>query len=101
LLYNKTLTSTLGVTFDLYMTGTNPQHTRFFMLQAEEEERVRLAVYYFSPQRLDVFKDDIYIYPTNAEITGDGNYNLKVKHLLQLGNASVAQGETGQIGAVY
>ena len=64
------------------MTSTNPQHTRFYMLHAPEEDTVRVAVHYHSPQRLDVFGDDVYIYPTNAVIEDDGNYKLEVSRMM-------------------
>ena len=52
------------------------------MLHAPEEDTVRVAVHYHSPQRLDVFGDDVYIYPTNAVIEDDGNYKLEVSRLV-------------------
>ena len=61
------------------MTGVNPQRTKFYLINADEDDRVRLAVYYSTPQRLDVFADSVYIYPENAEITNDGGYNLQVR----------------------
>ena len=67
-----------GHTYDIYLTSTNPQHTRFYILHAPDTETVRLAVYYHSPQRLDIFADNTYIYPTNAVIEDDGNYKLEV-----------------------
>ncbi|XP_067950541.1 fibrocystin-L-like [Watersipora subatra] len=65
-----------GQTYDLYMTGSNPQHTRFYMLQADNSHKINLAVYYHSPMRLDLFANDVYIYPKNAEIESDGDYKL-------------------------
>lgn len=56
-----------GKTYDLYLTGSNPQHTRFYMLHAQDEESIVLAVYYNSPQRIDVFVDEVYVYPSNAQ----------------------------------
>ena len=78
-LFDCQLNAFSGKTYDIYLTGTNPQHTRFYLINADEDDRVRIAIYYSTPQRLDVFADSTFIYPENAEITDDGGYNLQVR----------------------
>ena len=63
------------------MTGSNPQHTRVYLLYAENKDRMILSIYYHSPQRLDVYGDNVMIYPKNTEISNDGDYSLKVSQL--------------------
>ena len=67
-----------GHHYDIYMTSTNPQRTRLYLRSHDDTKAVRVALYYHSPQRLDVFSDGVYIMPTNAEIDNDGNYALNV-----------------------
>ena len=79
-----TITTTISVveqTYELYMTGSNPQHTRVYLLYAENKDRMILSIYYHSPQRLDVYGDNVMIYPKNTEISNDGDYSLKVSQL--------------------
>ena len=42
--------------YDLYLTSYNPQKTRLMILNAEEDDAIRLAIYYPKPQRLDIYR---------------------------------------------
>lgn len=56
----------VGRHYDLYVTSYNPQNTRIMMLNAEEEETVRVAIHYLKPQRLDVYRQGgcrTFLYP--------------------------------------
>ncbi|XP_066917357.1 fibrocystin-L-like [Clytia hemisphaerica] len=54
--------------YDLYLTSYNPQKTRLMILNAEEEDAIRLAIYYPKPQRLDIYRLGLYIRPNNAVV---------------------------------
>nr|XP_055075552.1 fibrocystin-L-like [Misgurnus anguillicaudatus] len=53
--------------FDIYFTSTTPQKLRLMMLNAKTTEAVRVAIYYSSSQRLDVYVNDNFVAPTNAQ----------------------------------
>ncbi|XP_071828580.1 fibrocystin-L-like isoform X3 [Apostichopus japonicus] len=65
-----------GRFYDLHFTGTNPQHLRYYMLNAEDSQSLVVSTYYSNPQRLDVYVDGIYILPTNGVIE-DGVFTWK------------------------
>lgn len=67
-----------GRFYDLHFTGTNPQHLRYYMLNAEDSQSLVVSTYYSNPQRLDVYVDGIYILPTNGVIE-DGVFTWKVR----------------------
>ena len=46
----------MGRHYDLYTTSYNPQKTRLMILNADEEDVVRVAIYYAKPQRLDIYR---------------------------------------------
>ena len=47
----------LGRQYSLYMTGTNPMHTRLALLGANPAQAVVIAMYYSVAQRLQVRAD--------------------------------------------
>ncbi|KAI7798959.1 putative fibrocystin-L, partial [Triplophysa rosa] len=53
--------------FDIFFTSTTPQKMRLMMLNAKPTEAVRVAVFYSSPQRLDVYVNNKLVAPTNAQ----------------------------------
>ncbi|XP_073714829.1 fibrocystin-L [Misgurnus anguillicaudatus] len=53
--------------FDIYFTSTTPQKLRLMMLNAKTTEAVRVAIFYSSSQRLDVYVNDNLVAPTNAQ----------------------------------
>nr|XP_055075127.1 fibrocystin-L-like [Misgurnus anguillicaudatus] len=53
--------------FDIYFTSTTPQKLRLMMLNAKTTEAVRVAIFYSNPQRLDVYVNDTFVGPTNAQ----------------------------------
>ncbi|XP_073714530.1 fibrocystin-L [Misgurnus anguillicaudatus] len=53
--------------FDIYFTSTTPQKLRLMMLNAKTTEAVRVAIFYSNPQRLDVYVNDNFVAPTNAQ----------------------------------
>ena len=42
--------------YEIYMTSYNPQKTRLMLLNANDEERIRVEIFYPKSQRLDVYK---------------------------------------------
>ncbi|XP_072925977.1 LOW QUALITY PROTEIN: PKHD1 like 1, tandem duplicate 1 [Hemitrygon akajei] len=52
---------------DVYFTSTSPQSLRLLMPITNASRSLRLAIYYSSPQRLDVYVNGTLVPPTNAE----------------------------------
>lgn len=61
-----------------YFSGTNPQKLRLTLLNADSSRVLRVAVWYNTPQRLDVYRKGVYIYPTNAML-GVRQFSYKQK----------------------
>ena len=61
-----------------YFSGTNPQNLRLTLLNADSSQAVRVAVCYSTPQRLDVYRAGVYMYPTNAKLDQQ-NFGYKTK----------------------
>ncbi|XP_072177767.1 fibrocystin-L-like [Diadema setosum] len=59
-----------GKEYEVYFTGTNPQHLRFYLLNAAQDEGLVVGIWYANPQRLDVYSRGIYIVPNNGEFVG-------------------------------
>ncbi|XP_074659740.1 fibrocystin-L-like [Tubulanus polymorphus] len=67
-----------GRHYNVHMTGTHPQHLRLRLLNAEDDCVVRIAVYYNTPYRIDVYANDILVQPMNYYIRpSDGRLILK------------------------
>ncbi|XP_013405337.2 fibrocystin-L [Lingula anatina] len=56
-----------GKHFEMHYTSTSPQKSRFFLLNANETQAVRLAVWYANPQRLVVKVNGQYINAKNID----------------------------------
>eukprot|EP00062_Callorhinchus_milii_P017054 gi/632969110/ref/XP_007900907.1/ PREDICTED: LOW QUALITY PROTEIN: fibrocystin-L [Callorhinchus milii] len=52
--------------YDIYFTSTTPQTLQLMLLNVNDSKAVRLAIYYFTPQRLDVYVNEQFVAPTNA-----------------------------------
>ncbi|ESO84871.1 hypothetical protein LOTGIDRAFT_131466, partial [Lottia gigantea] len=61
---------------DIYFTGTTPQHLRFYLLDTESTQGIRVGVWYATPNRLDVHVNGQYVVPNNGEMK-DGRLVLK------------------------
>ncbi|XP_077870118.1 fibrocystin-L-like [Saccoglossus kowalevskii] len=59
-----------GKIYDMAFTDTNPQNLRFHLLNADDDETVRIDLWGANSQRLDVYRNDAYIAPTNAKLSG-------------------------------
>ena len=55
--------------FDVYLTGNPPNQLRFRVLYADPSFKAVLSMHYFTSMRIDVYKNDQYIAPTNARFT--------------------------------
>ena len=53
--------------FDIYLTSTPPQQLRFRILGADASFKIIASMYYTTSMRIDLYKNDVYIPPTNAE----------------------------------
>jgi hypothetical protein len=58
--------------------GTNPEKLRFRLLNCKSNQVLRLSIWYSKPQRLDVYRKGLYVYPTNANLQASG-FTLKKK----------------------
>lgn len=59
-------------------SGTNPQKLRLTVLNTDRSQAVRVAIWYSTPQRLDVYRAGVYMYPTNAKLDQQ-NFSYKKK----------------------
>ena len=46
----------MGTDYHIWMTGSNPSHLRFHVLNSGPEEALRLHIWYKNPQRKDVYR---------------------------------------------
>ena len=52
--------------FDIYLTSTPPDQLRFRVLNADSSFKARLSMHYFTPNRIDLYKNNEFVAPTNA-----------------------------------
>eukprot|EP00735_Rhodelphis_limneticus_P009645 TRINITY_DN2840_c1_g2::TRINITY_DN2840_c1_g2_i1::g.6132::m.6132 TRINITY_DN2840_c1_g2::TRINITY_DN2840_c1_g2_i1::g.6132 ORF type:complete len:2077 (-),score=567.85,sp/Q86WI1/PKHL1_HUMAN/31.35/0.0,sp/Q86WI1/PKHL1_HUMAN/29.80/3e-30,G8/PF10162.4/8.7e-26,Beta_helix/PF13229.1/3.9,Beta_helix/PF13229.1/2.6,Beta_helix/PF13229.1/0.35,DUF1049/PF06305.6/0.19 TRINITY_DN2840_c1_g2_i1:1087-7215(-) len=64
-----------GHNYTWYYTSTAPKMTRFHLLHANETQGVQLAVFFTTPNRLDVYRNGIYIEPMNAQYSKPDDEN--------------------------
>ncbi|XP_043545298.1 fibrocystin-L-like [Chiloscyllium plagiosum] len=57
--------------YELYFTGVSPQNLRIILLNADDSKVIRLAIYYSTSQRLDVYVNNTFVPPTNAKWNAD------------------------------
>ena len=62
--------------YDIFLTSTPPDKLRFRILNADSTFKVRLSMYYFTCQRIDLYKNGQFMAPTNAEFV-NGNMLIK------------------------
>ncbi|XP_018426208.1 PREDICTED: fibrocystin-L [Nanorana parkeri] len=62
--------------FDIYFTSTSPQKMRLKLLNTDDTNSLLVGIYFSNPQRLDVYLNSTYIYPTNIEWKGS-DFTLK------------------------
>ncbi|XP_069478189.1 fibrocystin-L-like [Ambystoma mexicanum] len=63
--------------FEIYFSSTSPQKLRLRLLNADDSKAVRVAIFYASPQRLDVYANQVLVSPTNADWTSQNtDYTL-------------------------
>ena len=53
--------------YDVYLTSTPPKQLRFRLLNADKNFKIRLSMYYATPQRIDLYKNDTFKAPTNVD----------------------------------
>ncbi|XP_060084827.1 fibrocystin-L-like, partial [Ylistrum balloti] len=59
----------------IHFTGTSPQHIRYFLLNSDDTESIKLAVWYSQPNRRDLYVDGNLVAPKNGR-TVNGAYIL-------------------------
>lgn len=62
--------------YDIYLTSTAPNQLRFRILNADSSFKIKLSMHYFTSNRIDVYKNDSFVDPTNAEYV-NGKLTLK------------------------
>ncbi|XP_069115226.1 fibrocystin-L-like [Argopecten irradians] len=87
----------MGKEYLIHFTGTTPQHLRFLLLNSNETDSIKLAVWYSQQFRLDVFVDGNFIAPENSR-TENGKYILDPPQYEghYMPNASLSSGESYQ-----
>lgn len=65
-----------GKNYELYFTSTSPQSSRYFLLNADDSQAVRIAVWYSQPYRMDVYYQEKLILPVNGRFGIDNAYIL-------------------------
>ncbi|RMZ95260.1 fibrocystin-L, partial [Brachionus plicatilis] len=60
---------------DIYLTSLPPNQLRFRILNADADYKVRLSMHYFTSNRIDLYKNDRFVPPTNAHYL-NGNMQL-------------------------
>ena len=67
-----------GSNYDLYFSGTAPQHLRLHYFLAEDTTKpVRLAIYFGLQQRYDVYHESVFLQPSNAEVDSNNKVSFK------------------------
>ncbi|XP_071793632.1 fibrocystin-L-like isoform X1 [Asterias amurensis] len=67
-----------GKEYEVYFTSTNPQTLRFHLLNSDDSQAVVIGIWYANPQRLDVYYQDRYVTPNNADFSS-GEFTWKAK----------------------
>ena len=62
--------------FDVFLSSTAPQQLRFRILNANSSFAIRLAMYYSTSMRVDLYKNGVLVPPTNAYYV-NGNMMLR------------------------
>ena len=63
----------------IYFTGSNPQNVRFHLLNSDNDDAVLISLFYTRRQRLDVYRDGMYMLPENADYEGDNiKYSVRL-----------------------
>ncbi|XP_033757813.1 fibrocystin-L-like [Pecten maximus] len=64
-----------GKEYLIHFTGTSPQHIRYFILNSDDTDSIKLSVWYSQPNRRDLFVDGNLVPPRNGR-TVNGAYIL-------------------------
>ena len=69
--------------YDIVLTSTPPNKLRFRILDSDSSFKIRLSMYYYSPQRIDLYLNDKFMPPTNAYYL-NGKMQLKDPNLIDM-----------------
>ena len=58
--------------YDVVLTSTPPEKLRFRLLNSDASFKIGLSMFYSTPQRIDLYKDDVFVAPTNAYYVNGG-----------------------------
>ncbi|RNA29232.1 fibrocystin-L-like [Brachionus plicatilis] len=62
--------------FDIYLSSTPPKQLRFRILNADQTFKITISVYYFSSNRVDVYKNGRFELPTNGAYDSNGLFKV-------------------------
>lgn len=54
---------------NVFTTSTQPNQIRFRILNTNSSFKIRLSMHYFTSMRIDLYKNDVYVPPSNAQFT--------------------------------
>ncbi|XP_059501744.1 PKHD1 like 1, tandem duplicate 1 isoform X2 [Stegostoma tigrinum] len=64
--------------YELYFTSISPQNLRLMLLNTDDSKVIRLAIYFSTSQRLDVYVNSTFVPPTNVKWNTDNtDFTLK------------------------
>lgn len=58
----------------MYMSSVMPKNMRYRLLNVEQDQGIKLTVWYSRSNRLDVYVDDKLVMATNAQVDDKGRY---------------------------
>ena len=58
-----------NINYDIYLTYVPPTTTRFRILNADSNFKIRLSMFYYSSKRIDLYRNGVNIAPTNAYLS--------------------------------
>ncbi len=54
--------------YDIFLSSTPPDTLRLRIINSDPSFKIRLSMHYFTPQRIDLYKNSVYVLPTNGYI---------------------------------
>ncbi|CAF0756351.1 unnamed protein product [Brachionus calyciflorus] len=71
-----------GRNFDIYLSSTPPKQLRFRLVNADSSFKIRLSMHYFASNRIDVYKNERFVLPTNGYYEeGKMKFNVTTNNL--------------------
>ena len=84
--------------YDIYLSSTAPKQLRFRIVNADDSFNVRLSMYYFSSQRIDLYVNNTFTDPSNAEYK---NGDMVLKETTKANRNSFMPTPQSKVGANF